>query len=131
MEKILSEIDKLPLTELIQLKTNIKKKIEKHKLNKQQQEILDDINEVGYHCSTVLFNIPNVDFITLPYYIEVRCHDKEHKSDARIMAKHSDQDEWVKLLDFEYEPSQDEVWEDLEEWNYGDWDDAATGRGKI
>ena len=98
-------------------------------MNKKKS--LNAINEVGYHCSPYMFNLDDINFVTLSYFVTVRCHDKDNKSDAQIMCPHDKQDEWVELLDFEYEPDKNEVWDDIGEWDYGDWDSAAVGRGQI
>ena len=131
MDKISVELNNLSLNELVELQTKINEKVKSYKFDAEKQEIVDEVNISGYYCGPEVFDIQDINVITVPFYLEVRAYDKDNKSDATVMRVHDKQEEWVKLLDFDYEPSDDDKWEDIDEWSYGDHDDPAIGRGKM
>jgi len=72
----------------------------------------------------------DLEQIRLPYYVELTCHDLENKSDAKITGPAYKQSKWDKVLKCNYQPTDKEKFEDLNEWDYGEHDnDPGLGRG--
>ena len=107
MEIIKLQLDQLSLDDLEILKRLVAEKIEVKNAQIAREKIIREVNVNGYHCSPIKMDLSteNIKRLGLLYYVELRCFDKEDRSDVKISGAHQKQDEWVEELGFEYRPN--------------------------
>ena len=122
----LSEEELLSIKALtIALLTNISQK-------KEAEKLREEIKLSGFAVSYEKCDLGSeYDHVIAPYYVSLVAYDKEDKSDAEINEEYDTQPFWVEELCVQYEPTGKEDFEDLDNWDYRDWDDPAIGKGKI
>lgn len=81
---------------------------EKEKINTIKQTILNN----GYYLDLKCYKIEKVTTIPLKYYVLVKGY-KEDLSDAKIKEFDEKQDPWTDALCFEYDPNEDDSFEEL------------------
>ena len=134
MEQIVNLLDKISNDELSELSNIINDKLESSRKERRNKKIIKEIENKGYHCRTDLnetIEISELNHIKLPLYIDIYTKDREDKEDIHVDGLSDKQEKWFKFLDFEYEPCDNDVFDPLEDWVYGDWDSPITGTARM
>lgn len=103
MDTLKSQIAQLSFEDLNLLKTYIEEELLKRSVQHDQNRMIQEVNTNDYFCSPHKFNFPpGINRMKLTYYITVPDFDK------KII---QEQDPWVSLLGFNYEPKVTDKWE--------------------
>lgn len=129
METLIKQLDDFNFEDLLYLRIHLEAKLEEVIEDKNIKHITERVELDGYYCTRQQYAIPQVNRIALPYYLKVYTHDKEDKTDVKVSDVHDKQKDWVKLFEFDYQPTDKDNFEPVGEWDYSDWDDPATCKG--
>lgn len=137
MEGIIESLNLLTLAELQKVDAVIRNKIQKFEKDKFISDLKDEVHLNGYAWrikSISDFADPNIQSTYFPVNIDVFTYEKEDKTDCHVDDLSEEQNDWVDYMSFDYIPKDSDDWEvshDEEKWNYGDWDDPATGKATM
>lgn len=118
-------------TDLLLLQEEVKMRLEE--LSKQDilKKIREEVKKCGFSCQPDVHDkLTDLRRIELPYYFSVYTHQKNRDNieDIHIADRDCEQEPWVKELNFEYEPQDDDDFTLISDW---DWDDhEAPARAK-
>lgn len=102
----------------------------------QTEKIYDDIVLKGFACSIDNVDIKdeNITNITFKLNLNICTYDREEKEDIHVCGLSTKQDDWFKLLGFNYEPTDKDMkrfgfyFSYDNHWESGDHDKPITGK---